>query len=164
MYDLNTNERKSFFHKGQMMNDRLMRNDIVERDILVNKDYYNLFLDSYWDIFLCRDKLFRVYKTHYKEGQLNGIKKTTNPKSCASPKVILNWNEFQLNKQSWLQEISLDSDVTVEYKFPSNVNTFIGYDESKHYYYFYKQSLANPKLNEGEAVVYIYTTKVNDEK
>jgi hypothetical protein len=164
MYDLVTNEKKSLFLKGMMMNGRLMKNDIVERNILVNKDYYNLFLDSYWDILLYGDKLFRVYKTHFLEAELIGIKKNTNPNSCASPKVILNWNEFQLNKQSWLQEISLKKRETVEYKFPSNVNTFIGYDEIKGQYYFYKQSLTNPKLNQGEAVIYIYTTKVNGEK
>ncbi len=158
-YDMTTHTSKKIYAKGHFMNDSLMHENTIDCERAINRNYYNLFLDSNDDLFVNNNKIFRVYKTHIPSSMAKGIKKSSNPNSCASPAVMLDWDEHQLKKPSYLQQISLLDSSIVEYKFPAEANTFIGYDNTNKYFYFRNHSLTNTQINRGKAVIYVYAAE-----
>jgi cyclophilin family peptidyl-prolyl cis-trans isomerase len=61
--------------------------------------------------------------------------------------------EKRVNKKIFLQQFNLSGDLLFEIDVPKNVNRFIGYNEKKNEYYFWKQIFSR---NVNGAVIYIF--------
>jgi hypothetical protein len=154
VYDLSTLKKKLTFGKrGLNINPRNLLMEYKHTSDYINKDFLNLLSDSYDDIFLISNGIIRMYRKGFDLAELNGILPPKGADVCPSPLLKIKWLEKRVNKKIFLQQFNLSGDLLFEIDVPKNVNRFIGYNEKKNEYYFWKQIFSR---NVNGAVIYIF--------
>lgn len=154
VYDSTGNYSELSAKGNNIMQEYLQTKEPVNLRLSALKDYYNLLVDNYASIKLFNDKIFRTYKVHYNEDDLQDVAPPASTKSCPTPSVLLKYYNLDLNKKSYLQQFAKDGTKEFEFSFPEGVNTFVGYSKEKNEYYFRKKII--PIENLGAAKIYVY--------
>ncbi len=141
---------------GKLVNKERLSLSIFNREVVKRKILYNSFCDSYENVYLFNDKLFRIYNLALPVDSLaNWLPETSSPR-CIPYQTEIEWLNIILTKPRYLQQISLDGKEIYEFPFPTGVNTFVGYDSKQQIYYFRKQKLGIGNIPQGSTIIYAF--------
>ncbi|MEO5581562.1 MAG: hypothetical protein ABIR66_02635 [Saprospiraceae bacterium] len=156
VYDINGNIVNLINAPGKMVKKEKLSLSIFNREVVKRRNLYNSFCDSYENVYLFDNQLFRVYNVALPGDSLMiWLPETSSPR-CIPYSTEIDWINFTLLKPRYLQQLSLDGKEIKEFPFPDGVNTFIGYDKEKEVYYFRKLKLGKGNFPQGNATIYAF--------
>lgn len=117
------------------------------------QEYYNALCDSYGELYLFDDVLFRKYNLALNSVKISEYSLPDNFEGCITRDLYLGWTGNLYHKPAILQQIDWDSNNSKEYYFPHGMNIFVGYDKEKGLYYFRKWT--TPTVT-NSANIYVY--------
>jgi len=151
VYNASSKKVINWYCPGKYLRQEKLKLPVYNRSLYALRDVYNLFLDSYSNMYFFKPYIFRVYDNAIESDSVMQLLPENAYYTCVPMQIRKAWFAKQLEKKKFLQQIDENGKIKIDLPFPHNMNTFVGCTEGK--YYFRKLKLVR---NEHNAKIYEY--------